>query len=148
VFRFESEFDEAQLYTTDVWLREEDTGDDVTSGAPEERNGGSGSATELTTRPLSPPPRDSVSTRSAAPDTEVQTIPQPLSPPPRKTVSAWSAAPEWGEQAELNWGANTSSTSAGNLAIGNQRVTPPERPSTARPTPRGIYVCHLRNLGP
>jgi hypothetical protein len=75
VFRFKGEFDEARLYTTDVWLREEDTGDDITLSAPDEQSGSSGSAIEPTMRPLSPPPRESMSTGSAAPEIEAQTMP-------------------------------------------------------------------------
>jgi hypothetical protein len=84
VFRFDGEFDEALLYTTDVWLRDKDNGNDVLMGNPEALGNESGSVEGAIIRPLSPPPRESVSTSAAAPERGAQPSPRPLSSPPRE----------------------------------------------------------------
>jgi hypothetical protein len=89
----------------------------------------SGSVEGAMIRPLSPPPRESVSASAAAPERGAQPLPRPLSPPPQELVSAGNAAPGWGAQPELNWGAGTSSTP-------NEAVPPSERPVTAGVLPR------------
>jgi hypothetical protein len=127
-FWFDGEFDEALLYTTDVWLRDEDANNDITMGNSEALGEGSGHMEETSARPLSPPPRESVSAGIAAPELGTQLLPQPLSPPHRELVSAGSAAPGWGTQPELDWEASTASTS-------NNAVPPSEETSMARPPP-------------
>jgi hypothetical protein len=128
-YRFDGEFDEALLYTTDIWLRDEDANPDTIMGDSEALGEGSGHSEETTTRPLSPPPREVVSASIAAPEVGTQLLTRPLSPPPRELVSAGSAAPGWGIQPELNWEASAASTS-------NNATSPSEETSTARPPPR------------
>jgi hypothetical protein len=74
-FRFDGEFDEALLYTTDVWLRDEDNGNDVLMGNPEALGNESGSVEGAVIRPLSPPPGESVSASDAAPERGAQPSP-------------------------------------------------------------------------
>jgi hypothetical protein len=128
-FRFDGEFDEALLYTTDVWLRDEDANHDTIMGDSEALGEGSGYREETTTRPLSPPPWNFVSAGIAAPEVGTQLLTRPLSSPPRELVSAGSAAPGWGTQSELDWEASTASTS-------NNAAPTSEETSTARPPPR------------
>jgi hypothetical protein len=75
VFRFDGEFEEALLYTTDVWRRDEDNDNDVLMGNSEAFGNESGSVEGAVIRPLSPPPRESVSASNAAPERGAQPSP-------------------------------------------------------------------------
>jgi hypothetical protein len=72
-FRLDGEFEQALLYTTDVWLRDEDAGNDAPMGASQALGNGPGPVGEAMSRPLSPPPWESVSASIAAPERGVLT---------------------------------------------------------------------------
>jgi hypothetical protein len=99
-FRPNDEFDEAVLYTTDVWLREEDFDKDTPAPpyAPTV-------TTEQEVANVHPSIQPTVSTSQAASATVTEW--EVVNPPPsiQPAVSASQAAPEWGGLLELDWDA-------------------------------------------
>ncbi|KAJ7321811.1 hypothetical protein DFH08DRAFT_969698 [Mycena albidolilacea] len=99
-FRPNGEFDKAALYTTDVWLREEDFDEDTPAPpyAP-------AVTTEQEVANVHLPTQPAVSASQAASATATEREVVNPTPSIQPAVSASQAAPEWGGLLELDWDA-------------------------------------------